>query len=108
MSLNLDIKSLTDDNTADLEQAIRAIAKKSAALCSTGLRAKARPDSAATDADADVPEKKEKDVHLPKTIKFPYARHSSYPELCAFVDAFRPKDVWPCTVNPDEWARHGK
>lgn len=45
-------------------------------------------------------------ANLPKTIRFPYSRHSSYPELCAFVDAFKPKDVWPCTANPDEWIRN--
>lgn len=110
LSLDLDISSLADDNTADLEQAIRAIAKKSATLCSTGPTARPRPESTVNGADADVsapPEKKEKAVNLPKTIRFPYSRHSSYPELCAFVDAFRPRDVWPCTVNPEEWVRHG-
>ncbi|RSL55468.1 hypothetical protein CEP54_009373 [Fusarium duplospermum] len=44
---------------------------------------------------------------LPKTIHFPYSRHSSYPELCHFVETFRPKDVWPCTVSPTEWIRNG-
>lgn len=46
-------------------------------------------------------------AELPKTIHFPYSRHSSYPELCHFVETFRPKDVWPCTVNPTEWMRNG-
>ncbi|CAM1505777.1 Fc.00g114140.m01.CDS01 [Cosmosporella sp. VM-42] len=45
--------------------------------------------------------------HLPKTIRFPYSRHSSYPELCDLVRVFRPKDVWPCTVNPAEWLSQG-
>ncbi|PHH60969.1 hypothetical protein CDD81_984 [Ophiocordyceps australis] len=44
---------------------------------------------------------------LPSIIKFPYSRHSSYPELCAFVQAFKPRDVWPCTANPQQWARQG-
>ncbi|KAM0563752.1 hypothetical protein ACHAPJ_001484 [Fusarium lateritium] len=44
---------------------------------------------------------------LPKTIYFPYSRHSSLPELCHFVEAFRPKDVWPCTVSPIEWLKNG-
>lgn len=44
---------------------------------------------------------------LPKTITFPYARHSSYPELCHLVKTFKPKDVWPCTVHPLEWIKHG-
>ncbi|RSL74501.1 hypothetical protein CEP51_011537 [Fusarium floridanum] len=46
-------------------------------------------------------------AELPKTIYFPYSRHSSYPELCHFVETFRPKDVWPCTANPTEWMRNG-
>lgn len=39
---------------------------------------------------------------LPKSITFPYSRHSSYSELCCLVSAFRPRSVWPCTVPPDE------
>ncbi|KAH7129977.1 artemis protein [Dactylonectria estremocensis] len=46
-------------------------------------------------------------VDLPKIIRFPYSRHSSYSELCQLVDAFQPKDVWPCTVNPVEWLKEG-
>jgi hypothetical protein len=38
-----------------------------------------------------------------RVIKFPYSRHSSYSELCTLVDAFKPKDVYPCTVDPDNW-----
>ncbi|KAM3453430.1 hypothetical protein MY3296_003838 [Beauveria thailandica] len=44
---------------------------------------------------------------LPRVIRFPYARHSSYEELCHFVDAFRPRDVWPCTENAQHWWRKG-
>ncbi|RKK17651.1 hypothetical protein BFJ66_g2568 [Fusarium oxysporum f. sp. cepae] len=44
---------------------------------------------------------------LPRTIYFPYSRHSSLPELCHFVEAFRPLDVWPCTVNNAEWLKNG-
>ncbi|KAF5233090.1 hypothetical protein FAUST_8366 [Fusarium austroamericanum] len=53
--------------------------------------------------------KNQKSVHeeaLPKTIYFPYSRHSSLPELRHFVEAFRPKDIWPCTVNTAEWLRN--
>ncbi|KAF1954490.1 hypothetical protein CC80DRAFT_566996 [Byssothecium circinans] len=38
-----------------------------------------------------------------KTIRFPYSRHSSYSELCTLVDAFKPKDVFPCTVDETKW-----
>ena len=40
---------------------------------------------------------------LPKTITFPYSRHSSYEELRHLVGIFRPKDVYPCTVDEDLW-----
>ncbi|KAF2680975.1 hypothetical protein K458DRAFT_344171 [Lentithecium fluviatile CBS 122367] len=40
---------------------------------------------------------------LNRSIRFPYSRHSSYYELCCLVAAFRPKDVYPCTVNECRW-----
>lgn len=42
-------------------------------------------------------------VDLPKVIKFPYSRHSSYPELRHLVEIFNPKDVYPCTVDKKNW-----
>jgi DNA cross-link repair 1C protein len=36
-------------------------------------------------------------------IQFPYSRHSSYSELCALVEAFKPKDIHPCTVDETAW-----
>ncbi|PHH78974.1 hypothetical protein CDD80_5915 [Ophiocordyceps camponoti-rufipedis] len=44
---------------------------------------------------------------LPRVIRFPYSRHSSYPELCELVDLFTPHDVWPCTVNVERWKAQG-
>ncbi|KAI9794035.1 MAG: hypothetical protein M1816_006660 [Peltula sp. TS41687] len=38
---------------------------------------------------------------LPRTLTFPYSRHSSYQELCHLVEAFRPKDVYPCVVDQE-------
>ncbi|KAF3394401.1 5' exonuclease Apollo [Penicillium rolfsii] len=32
-------------------------------------------------------------------IRFPYARHSSYSELCHFVSVFKPKDIHACVVD---------
>ena len=40
---------------------------------------------------------------LPKVITFPYARHSSYSELCHLVRVFNPNDIYPCTVNEENW-----
>lgn len=50
---------------------------------------------------------KESASALPNKIKFPYSRHSSYRELCHLLQILRPKDVWPCTVDPVRWAREG-
>ncbi|ETS73247.1 hypothetical protein PFICI_14852 [Pestalotiopsis fici W106-1] len=41
---------------------------------------------------------------LPTRITFPYARHSAYPELRHLIETFRPKDVWPNTVDLSKWA----
>lgn len=40
---------------------------------------------------------------LPSRITFPYARHSSYEELCLLIAAFQPKDITPCTVIEVDW-----
>ncbi|KAF2656135.1 hypothetical protein K491DRAFT_692337 [Lophiostoma macrostomum CBS 122681] len=47
--------------------------------------------------------KPEDETRPNRVIKFPYSRHSSYSELCILVDAFKPGDVYPCTVDPDNW-----
>jgi DNA cross-link repair 1C protein len=50
-----------------------------------------------------VPEAAPCSKPLPRTITFPYSRHSSYSELCALVEAFQPRDVYPCTVDERTW-----
>ena len=40
---------------------------------------------------------------LPKVVTFPYSRHSSYEELCHLVSVFKPRDVFPCTVDEERW-----
>ncbi|KAF2450597.1 hypothetical protein P171DRAFT_142500 [Karstenula rhodostoma CBS 690.94] len=40
---------------------------------------------------------------LNRTIRFPYSRHSSFAELCDLLDAFKPRDVFPCTVDENKW-----
>ncbi|KAI9744485.1 MAG: hypothetical protein M1818_002014 [Claussenomyces sp. TS43310] len=43
------------------------------------------------------------DPSLPKVITFPYSRHSSYEELCKLLGLFRPRDIYPCTVDEGRW-----
>lgn len=38
------------------------------------------------------------------SIGFPYARHSSYEELRGLVSAFKPRDIYPCTLHESSWA----
>ena len=43
-------------------------------------------------------------AQLPRSITFPYSRHSSHHELRLLLAAFRPRDVWPNTfVKPKHW-----
>lgn len=56
-------------------------------------------------AGASSPERSDQ-VVLPNTIRFPYSRHSSYSELCDFLNVFKPRDVWPCTVDREKWLRN--
>ncbi|KAI1307087.1 artemis protein [Xylaria venustula] len=44
---------------------------------------------------------------LPNVIHFPYARHSSLPELQNFTSAFRARDIIPCTFDADSWLQKG-
>ena len=88
LSLDLDMASLGEKKQATIQSAVASIAKKARPTCcpSGGNQSEAVKT-------------------LPKEIYFPYSRHSSYPELCHFVQAFRPKDVWPCTVSPVHWVK---
>ncbi|THZ50528.1 hypothetical protein D6C90_02510 [Aureobasidium pullulans] len=38
-----------------------------------------------------------------REITFPFSRHSSYLELRELVQALRPKDIYPCTVDPSTY-----
>jgi DNA cross-link repair 1C protein len=40
---------------------------------------------------------------LKDTVHFPFSRHSSYDELCSLVAAFKPGDIYPCTVEEETW-----
>ena len=88
LSLDLDMASFGDKNETALRRAAESIAK-----LSDGARSRSAHGTPSNG--------------LPRRISFPYSRHSSYPELCEFVDAFNPRDVWPCTVDPVAWMNEG-
>lgn len=88
ISLDIDIASL--DKNQSVKDTVRVLVEK--------LRAVSKQQV----AKPSTPERT-----LPRIIRFPYSRHSSYPELCDLLKTFCPKDVWPCTVNPFEWLREG-
>lgn len=75
---------VVDDSLADLPSAIRFLTK-------------------ATKHNENV-EPSEPQAHR---IRFPYSRHSSYSELCQLLQVLKPRDVWPCTVQPVRWVREG-
>lgn len=48
----------------------------------------------------------ERNKGLPRVIYFPFARHSPLAELRHLTETFRPKDIWPCTVD-QSWINKG-
>ena len=50
-----------------------------------------------------IPGPQEEPNPFPEQIKFPYSRHASYHELCLLIDAFKPKNIYPCTVDEKNW-----
>ncbi|KAK0709662.1 beta-lactamase-like protein [Lasiosphaeria miniovina] len=104
--LDVGFSNFSDNNETELRAALENIAQKSMPYRQQQLPASTgksnnqyqqdRPESIGGDND------RERET-LPSVITFPYSRHSSYQELCHLVGAFRPRDVWPCTVSPAEW-----
>ncbi|KAI1099440.1 Metallo-hydrolase/oxidoreductase [Jackrogersella minutella] len=85
INLDIDIFDFTEmDSIADI---LKSLVKK----------------ANATHSSLKKPEASDHHNALPRRIAFPYARHSSLPELRHFVETFRPKDIWPCTVDPGHW-----
>jgi hypothetical protein len=78
-----------EDNKTGLSTGLQAIASK----LRLGSKRSPADNSAATT--------------LPNVITFPYSRHSSYPELVNLVSAFKPRDIWPCTVDVAKWLQEG-
>lgn len=89
--LKLDTTALRNGRPAPLQDVVASLGRPLAHLPSHRIR---RPRQPSTD-------------HLPRLIRFPYSRHSSYPELCHLLALFRPRDVWPCTVDPQQWLMTG-
>lgn len=52
---------------------------------------------------ANVANSREESRLTNETIRFPYSRHSSYSELCEMLALLKPRDVYPCTVDEDNW-----
>lgn len=87
--LDLERTAFGENNETDLANGLQAITSK------LKLRGSQLPTN--------VPDVRA----LPNIITFPYSRHASYPELCHIVSAFKPRDVWPCTVDMPRWLGEG-
>ncbi|KXH66764.1 artemis protein [Colletotrichum salicis] len=92
LSLDLDLASFGEKNEAAIMDALQAVGRK---------KHLEEQSTQSSESPIDV-----SSGELPSVITFPYSRHSSYQELCDLVRIFRPKDVWPCTVNPVDWLRN--
>lgn len=101
VSLDMAMDLFDDSNEADLNKAVDSLACKKFTL--TSRLDKALPEK----RPAVVTVEDGAEQILPRRVRFPYSRHSSYPELCHLVERFRPMDVWPCTYNTKEWLQHG-
>ena len=88
--LDLDRATFGDNNETDLANAFHSIANKSRLL-----------------RDQLPPTSSKDPKPLPSIVTFPYSRHSSYRELCHLLEAFKPRDVWPCTLDPRDWLERG-
>lgn len=93
LSLGLGVSDFGDDMRADVQRIFQPLAR----------RAERMRASKQVTVDGGTTPVGDGAASLPRVITFPYSRHSSYPEQCRFVEAFRPRDVWPCTTNTSEW-----
>ncbi|KAI6375399.1 hypothetical protein MCOR25_002965 [Pyricularia grisea] len=101
VSLDMAINLFDESNEADLNKAVDSLARKKSTLTSGLSKA-----SSEKRADVVTTEDDTREI-LPRRVRFPYSRHSSYPELCHLIERFRPIDVWPCTYHGKEWLQQG-
>ncbi|KXJ88406.1 beta-lactamase-like protein [Microdochium bolleyi] len=108
LAVNMDISSFTDDLHTTMKDALHAMVSKlkdtHEPLVSGSQITTASTDEFDALAEVEHPPRL---AELPNQIRFPYARHSSLPELRLLVEAFKPRDVWPCTVDKREWLLRG-
>ncbi|KAK2736626.1 hypothetical protein FQN55_001572 [Onygenales sp. PD_40] len=92
-SLSLDAYGIKEEDEISLQQFVSMLSR-------------GPPDQSSNTPRSKIPNKlgRDKSLHpLSNAIHFPYSRHSSYAELCLLLQAFRPKDVFPCTVDATTW-----
>jgi hypothetical protein len=89
--------SVIDSASLDLKLQLHKESQESEVDSTLQRLVSALTSNASRDSDDDIK------PHQHKTIRFPYSRHSSYSELCELVGAFRPGDVFPCTVDEAAW-----
>ncbi|KAJ2899476.1 hypothetical protein MKZ38_003033 [Zalerion maritima] len=90
LGLDFDVDNLNDQSETTVREALDSLLSRIRENASNRL-----PKAGPSEAD------------LPKFITFPYARHSSWGEQCHLVHSLKPRDVWPCTVDPKQWIQEG-
>ncbi|KZF22039.1 hypothetical protein L228DRAFT_283232 [Xylona heveae TC161] len=91
--LSLEAGLLNKENTIPLTELIELLVKEAEEEETNNKSAENRTSDVTPKHDVKI---------LPRRITFPYSRHSSYEELCHLVEAFHPKDIYPCTVVEEE------
>ncbi|KAI9805885.1 MAG: hypothetical protein M1825_000499 [Sarcosagium campestre] len=98
----LPIQLLEDDSSAPISNG--RIATILAELANKKPRKQTEPGSDESDGEQNSGDRDQMEVLVhPKTLRFPYSRHSSYSELRHLVASLEPKDVYPCTVDFENW-----
>ncbi|KAL6699451.1 hypothetical protein J3F84DRAFT_392903 [Trichoderma pleuroticola] len=89
LQLNMSLSSSEDAHSPDAQRAMLSIINNQLMAIPTRTKVEQRSET-----------------NLPNVIRFPYSRHSSYAELCDLVNAFKPRDIWPCTFHLETWQKN--